>query len=417
MSPLAHLEVRGAATPEERAQADDLIAKTQLVDYWVARRWLDTVGRDMPGFKLEHTRIAWVDGEMAGALRLITADLRIGKARWKTGGFGWVSTIPAFRNSGVCRALIEDTHAYMAANHYHAAQLFGIANFYHRFGYTVSLADHTIRLEVSSIADLQDTTLDIRPLREEHIPHLLRLHDLHEEKASCSMVRTAEDWKNQFREVRPVTPLGADWHRAMGLFDGQGRLTAYFSPQTERDGLHIKEIGTESSSVHPALLQTCVNRAREQDKATIVFHLPPFHPFARFLEDFDSHHTTEHYRCREGMMILINPGAALTAMLPEWDAQLAESAARNRPASFTVQTGGLYWCIKSDGVRVTIHANEKCGPVAAIAGETLLRWTTGFAHVEDWLELHGQGWGANESALLRAIFPKRNPFVWPADHY
>lgn len=79
-----------------------------------------------------------------GALHLTTDTIRIGEARLKMGGLGWVATSARHRKRGIGRKLIEDALAYMREHGYHVSMLFGIPNFYHRFGDASALIDYTI---------------------------------------------------------------------------------------------------------------------------------------------------------------------------------------------------------------------------------------------------------------------------------
>ena len=142
------LIVKPVETDEELRLANDLMAKAHWPDYFAALHWMETCGAGYPGFQREHTRIALWRNELAGALRLTTETVRLGEARLRTGGLGWITTEGRHRQKGVCRALMLDAFKYMQAHNYHVAMLFGIPNFYHRFGFATTLFDYTITMEL-----------------------------------------------------------------------------------------------------------------------------------------------------------------------------------------------------------------------------------------------------------------------------
>ncbi len=405
--------VRGAASAEELKQANQLMSQSHLPVTWDALAWLESAGAGMPGFRLEHTRMAWLDGQLAGALRLLTAQIRIGLARWKVGGIGWVSTRPDCRNRGVCCALMEDTHAYMRARDYHASLLFGVPNLYHRFGYTVALADHTIRLETVKVRLEKLPKAQFRPLGRGDIAALKRIHDAQENEASCSLVRTNADWKNQFLPAPPVTPLGPDWRNALGMADERGRLCAYAMFQPAGNQLHIKEAGVRAAGQAPALLRLCVEFARRKGFGTLVFHVPPWHPLARLLEQFDSLHVTEHFENREGMLRLINIESALEAMRPEWKERLPRQLDGKEDLSLMLGVDNVIYDLHGE------QSNSRTAPLPLLKlnSQELVRLLVGFDYAEDVLQERLFRCSPSLKTRLRALFPKRHPYVWPIDHF
>ena len=87
---MADLVVRGAANADDCALALDLMAKSFGPDYFSVARRLDALMAGYPGFHREHTRLALRQGQIAGALRITTDTIRIGEARLKMGGLGWI---------------------------------------------------------------------------------------------------------------------------------------------------------------------------------------------------------------------------------------------------------------------------------------------------------------------------------------
>ena len=78
-------------------------------DYAKGLRWLENCGTRYPRYLTEHTRIAKCGPEIAGGLRLITDTVRLGDARLKLGGPGWVTTPERHRHTGICRRLMGST--------------------------------------------------------------------------------------------------------------------------------------------------------------------------------------------------------------------------------------------------------------------------------------------------------------------
>ena len=87
--------IKAVETDDELHQANDLMAKAHCADYFSGMEWLSSTGQGYPDYLREHTRVALWGGRVAAALRITTDTIRIGEARLRTGGIGWVTTAKA----------------------------------------------------------------------------------------------------------------------------------------------------------------------------------------------------------------------------------------------------------------------------------------------------------------------------------
>ena len=88
------------------------------------------------------TRLELMDGDKSVS-RLFVFDLRmnIGGAWARCGGIGGVETSRDHRMHGCGRRLLEESVTWMRQEGYHLSALFGIPNFYYRFGYAPGLVE------------------------------------------------------------------------------------------------------------------------------------------------------------------------------------------------------------------------------------------------------------------------------------
>ncbi len=414
--PIPEYVVRGVQSEGELRAANDLMAKTQLPNYWDSLGWLESAGPVWAGVKREHTRIALADAEMVGALRLLPLTLRIGRARLKAVGVGWVSTPPAQRNKGVCRALMNDALDYTRDSGAAFSLLYGIPNLYHRFGYVTMLPEYSVVVELRAV----DTTLvppfRVRPVTKDDISALMRIHEAHEARASCSIVRTAAHYRSQFISAAPKTPYWCDWASAQALLDGRGKIVAYFMPQTAAAELHIKELGVTDRTSCAALLHAATITAREAGLGSVRFHVPPYHPFARYLEECDSVHQARHFANREGMMALTDLEACLNAMLPEWKEQMQRKGLNGLPGECTLVVSNAACRVISDNSGLRIEKGMGRNRIA-LDGQDFVRLVTGYTHAEDVLTQKTPRLKGDARRFALALFPKRTPFIWPIDHF
>jgi GNAT superfamily N-acetyltransferase len=82
------------------------------------------------------SRVGLLDGRMVTHVGVWDYRMRIGAARVRSGGLGVVATHGDFRKQGLMALTMDATVQAMRQAGYDVSVLFGISDFYHRFGYT-----------------------------------------------------------------------------------------------------------------------------------------------------------------------------------------------------------------------------------------------------------------------------------------
>ena len=400
------VEFRAVQSDEELRLANDLMAKVHFQDYFAALRWLETCGAGYPGFLREHTRVAVCHGEIAGALRLNTETIRIGEARLKMGGFGWVTTAPRFRKMGIARNLMQDTLGYLRQHRYDVAMLFGIPNFYHRFGFAVTLAEYAIAVDVAEGARFA-CDYRVRTVKPGDIAALQRLHHANDTDVACSLIRTAAHITNRWEQ----------WYKTIHvLTTPQGKVCAYAHAEVESGALRVSELGVLDPPSYAGLLSACAGIATERNVGRMRFQVPPGHPFARFLLQIKSTHEMRIERDAGGMIALIDIGEALEHMIPEWESLLTRSALRSVRAEFTLVVNRLNYRIRANRGAIDVSASTGRNKVSVNQAE-LVHLLTGYRYVDDIVMARRRFLQPEAREMLSALFPKRNPYVWPFDRF
>lgn len=400
------IEVRAVQTGDEMLQACDLIAKVHAVDYFSAIHWLSKTGEGYPGFRREHTRIARWRGELAGAVRVNVETLRLGEARLRMGGFGWVTTSPAHRNRGVGRALMAGTLAYLRELGCHVSMLFGIPNFYHRFGFTTTLSDYATIVRVPEIAEAGTPDCKVRPGKPGDIRAIQRIHNANDSETACSIVRTAAHIGNQWER----------WKDVRVITDPQGAVAGYYLPRQADDELVVEEAGVTGRAICAALLSACARQAADACLPRIRLRVPPPHPLGRYLLEFQSVHEMRTHRNGEGMMAFVSLGETLESMIPEWESRLARHAARAYRTEATLVVDGAPYRVRANRGAIDIANTPGKNKFGCSAAE-LMHLVTGFRFLDDVHALQRRIITAEARELLGVIFPKRAPYVSPPDRF
>lgn len=399
------LEIRAPRHRDEVAFANELMAKAHRGNYYESLRKIQSLAA-YPNHRPEHTRLAYWNGELAGTLRITADTIRIGEARLQMGGLGWVSTAEEHRHKGIARELVADTMNHLRARGFHVAMLFGIPNFYHRFGFHTVLGEHEVRVATLDSLAAPHAPCRVRPIKPGDVPTIQRLHNASDNATACSIIRIA-----------PHLTLKWDrWKQARVLTDDRGKVTAYFVPRRTPAGLQIDELGLAERAHCGDLLHACALIAQEELAQDICFHVPPGHPFVQHLLHIRSRHEAQHTRDEGGMMAIVNLGETLESMLPEWDAQLQASAARSLRVEATLMI---------DRVPCRLRANKGALDIAIAPGANKCSLTqaeftqllTGSRYLDDILSQRRRILSPEARLLLTALFPKRTPYVWLLDRF
>jgi predicted acetyltransferase len=400
------IEIRAANSGDELHCVHELMAKAHRPEFSSSMQWFESTGATYPAFRPEHTRVALINGEIAGALRVTTEVIRLGEARLKMGGLGWVSTVAEHRHKGVSTALVRATLHYMSARGYHVSMLFGIPNFYHRFGYTTTLADYFVTLDAKEAARASTQYVLARPIKPGDLPVMQRIHAANDADVACSLLRSTAHLTNK-------------WHKIKGaevLTNTQGRVLAYVLGAPDGDAFLVTEAGIESPASAPALIAHCARRAQDALLPMVRFAVPPNHAVGRALRQYESTHETRLCRERGGMMTLLDAAEAIENLLPEWEARVAESALAGVRTEVTLLVDGAPYRVRATrgalDVAPGIGSNK-----FSVSGQELIQLLTGYTHVAEVLHARRRLITADGQALLEALFPKRDPYVHLLDRF
>lgn len=403
---MSDLVVRGAASPDDTALALELMAKTFGPNYFANVRRLGMLAQGYPGFQREHTRVAWRNGQLAGALRITTDTIRIGEARLKMGGLGWVAVDEQFRRQGVASQLIKDAQAYMRAHNYHVSMLFGVVDIYHRYGFTTMLSDYLTSVDVLEAEQADHNPYKVRVGKPGDIAAIQKLHNAGESDVACSIVRSSAHLTNLWERWKPVRVLT----------DAKGKVFAYFLPKVTREGLLVEELGVARRDDCGALLHACAQLALEEHAPQIRFAAPPCHVFLKYLLQFESKYEMHVKRNRDGMLAVVNLGETMESMIPEWENRLAQPPLARERAEVTLQVDKKNWRVRANRGAIDIAAASGQNRISLSSAE-FIHLLTGYRYLDEVLEVRRRILSTTGRALLNALFPKRISFVWPPDHF
>lgn len=398
--------IKAVETDDELHQANDLMAKAHCADYFSGMEWLSSTGQGYPDYLREHTRVALWGGRVAAALRITTDTIRIGEARLRTGGIGWVTTAKSHRKRGLMALVMDDALRYMREHRYHVSMLFGIPDFYHRWGFATALAEYATTIRAGEADASPDPRHRVRNAKPGDIPVMNKIHLSNDSQTACSLIRTTMHMANKWRR----------WASARVLTNQNGKVLGYFRGERQGDVYVVDECGVADAALCGALLNAAAREAHAQFLGVMRFCAPPDHPLIRHLVRFRSDHEMATHRDGNGMMALVHTGETLESMIPEWESRLQRHFPADGRAEATLAVNRALFRVRA------IHGAIDVGPGGgankfSLSPQELMQLITGHRHLEEVLSTKRRIINQDGLALLRVLFPKRSPFVWQADRF
>ena len=206
----------------------------------------------------------------------------------------------------------------MSNQDFDVAMLFGIRNFYHKFGYATVLPETWINIEVQ---DVHNANLEyqIRTFEIENLPEILGIYHSNNADRIGALIRDPDGGFNRsITWEQPATPFV--------VFDSNDQVTGYFFKGEDSNHVTVSEIGFLDQSIFPSIVKFLTNYANQISVNQLRFSMPQDHPFSVFCRRFGTQTTISHRRCGGGMMRLIRQTTTLKKMCYELTSRLQKSA-------------------------------------------------------------------------------------------
>lgn len=362
-----------------------------------------------------HSRELWPDSEdWASRLWVIDYLMRIGRTTVRMAGIGGVETRWNQRVKGYARQLLEDTVRYMQAEGFAISMLFGIENFYIKFGFASCLAESHFRIKTrdAEAAAERARLYRTRPIAAADMPAVLELYNARNADRTGSIVRTPADFtkfqKGTWYGERPETLL---WE------DETGRLLGYAVWDKYPNAVKVAELDAWDDALFPTLLAAFAAQAVEKRCEDIAFYMPPDHPFGEFAQRYGVEWTVTYPRHGAGMMRILNQQPLFETLAPELERRLAASPLAGHMGALALETDlGTTTLHFADG-RVTVGGDATAGVRLTLPQSALMQLVIGYRRARDVLNDPAVSLTGAGRPLLDALFPKGAPYPWLADHF
>jgi hypothetical protein len=374
----------------------------------------------------------------------------VGAAVLPMDGVAAVYTEREQRKRGHARRLLQATVAHLRQGDGALTMLYGIPDFYHRFGYVTAGPEHRLHLtRLERPAELPPGW-SARPLAPEDVPAAVRLYEQETAGATGAARRPpgGSVWGRLEEQAgTPPTPAASadGWTGCRLLIAPDGEPGAYiwrnagfwYTDMVQREDpqdLALSEVVAPSPAGARAALLHCrqwaadVARARQRPVQRVTFGTPPDSFLARAAREDDATVELRHSASGDSMARVLDTGRLLSALAPELQQRALDAG---------VAPGTLLRCETDEGTaQVVLRTQDSpsssasrgtpAGPAPGDAPRAvqlrlpqgvMARLALGALPPGDLLDGLETPPGAQERDLLLRLFPLRHPHMsWP-DRY
>lgn len=350
------------------------------------------------------SRIGILDDKIVTHYGVWDYQMRIGTARVRTGGIGVVATHGEYRKRGLMDMTARASIEAMRMLGYDFTILFGIWNYYHKFGYTRAWADTNINAEIKLFPEMPKG-LKTKSAPAKPDDELAALYNRYHATSTGTAVRPT------YRAT--FYPVDKNWTCTRWL-GKNGKTAGYVLMKLENSRPVVMELVGDIATGLAVIRAEAENR----DAWEVRFEkLPPESELGRWLRRGTCRVETQYIASGGAMIQLLNLRQALEKMAGELERRLAGSDAKKFSGTLAVgfhkETVGL--AIKNGRVKVVP------GPVksahAVHAGAALAQLLIGtddpaLVCAQQNIKLTGAA-----AELLPILFPQQPILLYQADRY
>ncbi len=379
----------------------DLCAKTfGPPPYWDQRRYAEESTGPKGNYDWSVSRIAVaVGGAVVAHWGVWGFDMRVGRATVRTGGVGLVATHAEYRKRGYMAAAARASVEAMRDAGYALTMLYGIRDFYHRFGYVPMARSTTWQVKLD---DLPEAAPAVRVRRRKRFD-LVATADAYN-RYHAGLTGTA---------VRPIYRGKPGWPTWVYLWDEGGRPAGWVVLRRRGDELWCDEAVGDPETV----LRMVARTMRREAFREIRFRgLHYDSPVCRRLRE-GACHAEREYDPRGGAMVrTLNLRAALEAMAGELGRRLKASPMAAWRGTLRVADPRQRVSLVLGRGRVRVE-NPRRTRHAVRGGEAVAQLLVGTDEVAETVRQGGPRLSGDARHLVPILFPAQHPMLGCFDRF
>ena len=380
--------------------------------------YYDAMNRvERPALSVTWISLLTEDEEMVSQLGLREYQMRFGSAQLKMGGLDGVSTKEEHRNKGYSRRVTEHTIAFMDENGFDVSMLFGIPNFYHKFGYATVIPETYVEFNTKDVPAV-DPTYQIRKFQTEDAPKVVKLYSENNAERTGTPLRTELGWK-EFTNRGGIVP------DPYVVLNEAGEVIGYFvcnRDNTKIDAIDrnciLFDIGFQDRTIFETIVHFLAHSVNYPSAERIQCAIPADHPFAIFCRRYGCWTNTYTPKDHMGMMRIINQSSTLKKITGELEKRLRRSAHLSEwSGKILISTDLGQDCLEIDQGNVAYTDSQANAFHLEMPQDKLIQLMMGRRSIED-VAVEPDVWvNVGIIPVLDTLFPLGHPHVWWSDRF
>lgn len=342
-------------------------------------------------------------------LWIVDHQMRVGSVTLRMAGVAGVSTNDQHRKKGYSRRVITRSVEYMREDGYDVSMLFGIRNFYPKFGYAATPFDYRVELAAKSALQAEGV-FQTRSLEDKDLAAIRVIYEMNNSMRSGSVTRT-DEWEGFSRGS------GFDvGTRPCVVVNHLDEVLGYFVWDDTEDRSMVSEAGASHPAVWHSMVHAFAQRAEKLQHEGIQLLIPPDHPLSL---------VCKRYGCRiqiacpsdgGGMMRIVNLGSTFRKLLPELSRRwLHSDLGWHGCLRLCTDIGEV--CLKLSRTGVELGESEHEIRSLTIPQTKLTQLLIGYRTAAEVQSDEGVEIPTSALSWLNALFPASYPYIWWSDRF
>lgn len=337
-------------------------------------------------------------------------DVKVGGVYLRMGGIGGVETLEAYRRKGYSRKVIEHSINYMSEKGYEVSILFGIPDYYVRWGYTSTLANYKITIPLRN-AERASVGLHPRTMTDRDVNRIISIYELANSERTGPIRRKRGDWAGFTK--------GSIWGMPVDVIvfeDSSGEVVAYCAFDRWPRAMRVTEVGAKDVALYEHILRYACDMAFQKKVTELEIYVPFDHPLAELCMSLGCDISIEYPHASDGMGRIINLQSTFKSLIPELERRLRRRYSEELPSYISIETDiGLVTLDISDfGISISdkISTNRVQLPQWA-----LMQLILGYRSPRNILIDRTVKHEGEVKEALDVLFQPGHPYVWHTDRF
>ncbi len=272
-----------------------------------------------------------LNGQAVSWVEVPYGVLRIGRATLSFGGFGNVFTRREHRGKGYSRRVLQRALAVMAGDGRDLGMLFGIPDFYEKFGFRTALNDYRVEIAGRTVVG-GPMSLRARRLPAGRHAEVLPLYRHCLRDVGFGVDRRRSSWPGYLRGAtyrsRPIVTA----------FYRRRKMVGYLLEDDDPKAVRVPELAAADDDVLRWMLTWLGRRCRRKVCEKIEMFLSPTHPASRLAVELGAEFSRTTRATGGGMMRILGLQRTVEKVRPELEARWAGSPLAGRRVEVTFDT-------------------------------------------------------------------------------